>query len=237
MQALGDLAGGLAHELNNMLQPIVALGGVLVQRVPEGQDRHALDMILKSALRARDLIAQVQTFSRQDSLARADIDLGEALRATLSLIHSTVPSSVDLTVAVEPGTGVVWADAGQMGTVLLNLVSNAVDALPGRTGAIDISLTACDVGQEEADASPGLNPGRHLCLSVIDDGHGMDVDTVARVFDPFFSTKEVGRGTGLGLSVVHGIVTAHGGAVRVTSAPGRGTRVDVYLPLGRTAAD
>ena len=133
--------------------------------------------------------------------------------------------------AVEPGTGMVWADAGQMGTVLLNLVSNAVDALPRRTGRIGIALAAVDLDAAEAAAIGGLKPGRHAHLSVADDGRGMDAATAARVFDPFFSTKEVGRGTGLGLSVVHGIVTAHGGSIRVTSAPGEGARFDVFLPL------
>lgn len=231
-QALGDLAGGLAHELNNMLQPIVALSGLVAHRLPDGQDRQALDMVLKAALRARDLVAQVQTFSRHDVLAKTDVDLGEALQTPLNLVRSTLPSSVDLTVAVEPGAGSVRADAGQLGTVLLNLVSNAVDALPQRTGRIAISLTAVDLGWEQAAAIGGLKPGRHGCLSVVDNGHGMDAATMERVFDPFFSTKEVGRGTGLGLSVVHGIVTAHDGAVRVSSVPGEGTRIDVYLPLG-----
>jgi PAS domain S-box-containing protein len=231
VQSLGDLAGGLAHEFNNILQPIVALSGVVAQHVADGPDRRALDMILKAALRARDLVAQVQTFSRQDTLARTDVDLGEALQAPLDLVRSTVPSSVDLTVAVEPGAGTVKADAGQMGTVLLNLVSNAVDALPQRTGRIAISLATVDLDPAQVAAIAGLKPGRHVCLSVADNGHGMDAETAARVFDPFFSTKEVGRGTGLGLSVVHGIVAAHGGAVTVSSAPDGGTRFDVYLPL------
>ena len=235
MQALGDLAGGLAHELNNMLQPIVALSGVVAQRLPDGQDRHALDMVLKAALRARDLVAQVQTFSRQDTLAKTDVDLGQALQASLHLARSTLPASVDLTVAVEPGVGPVLADAGQLGTVVLNLVSNAVDALPRRSGRVAISLTTVDLDHGQVASIGGLKPGRHACLSVADDGHGMDAATAERVFDPFFSTKEVGRGTGLGLSVVHGIVTAHDGAVTISSVPNEGTRVDVYLPLGKPA--
>jgi len=232
LKALGDLAGGIAHELNNILQPVVSLSSVIAKRLPpEDRNRAAMEIILKAGMRGRDVVSQIMTFSRHSLRRRADVDIGEVLRAPLGVVRAAVPSSADLQVSIPTGIGVVSADADQMSTVLLNLVSNAVEALEGRIGRITISLSAVELDPDSGERPAELAAGRYARLTVADTGQGMDAETQARVFDPFFTTRDVGAGMGLGLSIVHGIVAAHGGAVTVTSAPGEGATFDVYLPL------
>ncbi len=236
LQALGDLAGGISHEINNLLVPVVTLSNALMKRLPEDDPhRQPLSLIHDAGLRARDIVAQILAFSRQEQIEREKGDIGAMLQAPLELIRSTPPPSVELNLDVPTNVGTVIADAGQLATVLVNLVSNAIDSLEGRSGEVSVSLKVVDVAPAEAEAVGLPEPGRYTRLRVTDSGHGMDSETVRRIFDPFFSTKEVGRGTGLGLSIVHGIVSAHHGSIDVASTPGAGTRVDVYIPLAETA--
>ncbi len=236
LQALGDLAGGISHEINNLLVPVVTLSNALMKRLPEDDPhRQPLSLIHDAGLRARDIVAQILAFSRQEQIEREKGDIGAMLQAPLELIRSTPPPSVELNLDVPTNVGTVIADAGHLATVLVNLVSNAIDSLEGRSGEVSVSLKVVDVAPAEAEAVGLPEPGRYTRLRVTDSGHGMDSETVRRIFDPFFSTKEVGRGTGLGLSIVHGIVSAHHGSIDVASTPGAGTRVDVYIPLAETA--
>ncbi len=238
LKALGDLAGGIAHEINNLLVPVVTLSNVLIKRTPADDPKHKpLNLIHTAGLRARDIVAQVLAFSRQEQIDRSNVDIGAVLQAPLQLIHSTIPSSVDLKLAVPQKGGVVFADAGQLATVLINLISNSVDSLNQRTGQIEVSLTTVDVDEAEADVLGVPMAGHYARLRVTDTGCGMDGETVGRIFDPFFSTKEVGKGTGLGLSIVHGVVAAHKGVIDVASTPGAGSRFDVYIPMAETAAE
>lgn len=232
LQALGDLAGGISHEINNLLVPVVTLSNALMKRLPEDDPhRQPLSLIHDAGLRARDIVAQILAFSRQEQIEREEGDIGAMLQAPLELIRSTPPPSVELNLDVPTNVGTVIADAGQLATVLVNLVSNAIDSLEGRSGEVSVSLKVVDVAPAAAEAVGLAEPGGYARLRVTDSGHGMDSETVRRIFDPFFSTKEVGRGTGLGLSIVHGIVSAHHGSIDVASTPGAGTRVDVYIPL------
>ena len=238
LQALGDLAGGISHEINNLLVPVVTLSNALMKRLADDDPhRQPLSLIHDAGLRARDIVAQILAFSRQDQIEREEGDIGAMLQAPLDLIRSTAPPSLTLNLDVPETVGAVIADAGQLATVLVNMVSNAIDSLEGSRGEVSVSLEAVNVAAAEADIVGLPEPGGYARLRVTDSGHGMDNETVRRIFDPFFSTKEVGRGTGLGLSIVHGIVSAHHGAIDVASTPGVGTRVDVYIPLAEPAGE
>jgi two-component system cell cycle sensor histidine kinase/response regulator CckA len=223
LEALGTLAGGAAHEINNALVPVIALTKMVASHLPEdSRDRRSLTTVLVGAERSRDLVKQILAFSRKDeSEQRHDrIDLAAVLRDALRLMHATVPTSIRLAEEIAPVPPIA-GDANQLQQVIVNLVTNAAHAIGERHGTITVGLRA---------------DGAALRLWVADTGCGMDEATKARIFEPFFTTKEVGKGTGLGLAVVHGIIKQHGGRIDVESAPGRGTRFDVVLPLQTVAS-
>jgi PAS domain S-box-containing protein len=220
LEALGTLAGGAAHEINNALVPVVALAKLMAAKFPEdSRERRNLMTMLAGAERSRDLVKQILAFSRKDEQEdrRESVDIAAVLRDALRLMRATVPTTIrlwDEIAAVPPVTG----DANQLHQVIVNLVTNAAQAIGDAHGTITLGVRA------EAD-------GAALRLWVADTGCGMDEATKARIFEPFFTTKDVGEGTGLGLSVVHGIITEHGGRIEVESERGCGTRFDILLPL------
>jgi signal transduction histidine kinase len=223
LEALGTLAGGIAHDLNNTLVPIVALSKSVARRLPEGsRDRASLELIMQAADRARDLASRILTFSRKEQVQHTLVNLEQVVRQGIKLLRSLVPTTMDLTAELAPVPPIL-ADPGQCYQILVNLVSNASRAIGTASGAITVRL--------EHDA--GAN---RAVLSVRDDGCGMDDATRRRIFEPFFTTRKVGEGTGLGLSVVHGIVTGHGGSIDVTSAPGEGTTFFIRFPCATEAA-
>jgi PAS domain S-box-containing protein len=219
LEALGTLAGGAAHEINNALVPVIALTKMVASHLPEdSRDRRSLGIVMIGAERSRDLVKQILAFSRKEDVPnrQESIDVAALLRDALGLMRATVPTSIHLAeeiAAVPPMLG----DANQLHQVIVNLVMNAAQAIGEAQGTITLGLRA------EADGSA-------LRLWVADTGCGMDAATKARIFEPFFTTKGVGRGTGLGLSVAHGIIKEHGGRIEVESTPGQGTRFDVFLP-------
>ncbi|HVA14101.1 MAG TPA: PAS domain-containing protein [Stellaceae bacterium] len=221
LEALGTLAGGIAHDLNNTLVPIMALSKLTARRFEHGNPVRAnLDTIFEASERARDLVRRVLAFSRKDEPEQHEANLGDVVREALKLMRATVPTSIQLDAAIAD-VPPIRADGSQIHQVITNLVSNAAGALTGGMGTITVSLGV-------AARVKGAN---EVCLSVADTGCGMDEATQQRMFEPFFTTKAVGQGTGLGLSIVHGIVASHGGHVEVKSAPGKGTRFDLYFPL------
>ena len=182
----------------------------------------------EAAHRARELVQQILSFSRQDESRRSEIEPCLLVDEALALFRSTLPAGVHITQQKKP-TGTVLADPTHLHQVLLNLLTNARHALAGRGGTIEIGLESRHLAPGEL-LHPALRPGPHVRLWVKDNGDGMPQNVADRVFEPFFTTKPVGQGTGLGLSVVHGIVTRMGGAILVDSAAGLGTRFDVYIP-------
>jgi two-component system, cell cycle sensor histidine kinase and response regulator CckA len=218
LEALGTLAGGVAHDLNNALVPVLALTKMVASRMPgESRERRNLDTVVQAASRARDLVQQVLSFSRKEERPREEIDLAAVTSEALRLLRASIPSTIRLEEVIAP-TPRILGDAGQWHQVMINLVTNAAQAIGATHGTIKVSL--------------GPEPdGEELRLSVGDTGCGMDAATKARIFEPFFTTKGVGQGTGLGLSVVHGIVTGLGGRIGVETAPGHGTRIDIVLPI------
>jgi PAS domain S-box-containing protein len=237
LEALGTLAGGVAHELNNALMPICALSKMMLETLrPESEDREDLEMIVIAGDRARNLVQQILSFSRkQDFLTqdapRKQVDLADLLRRSLQLLRLTVPATVRLSEEISP-VPLVLADADKLHQVVINLVTNAAQAIGWAIGTVTIGIAPA--GGPENGVSDSAGGGVRLWIA--DTGCGMDARTVERIFEPFFTTKEVGEGTGLGLSVVHGIISDHGGRVEVESEPGKGTKFTIHLPTSAAAA-
>ena len=230
MEAVGRLAGGIAHDFNNDLGGIIGYGEMLLEGAAEGsqEQRYARNLLI-AANRARDLVDRILIYSRSQKVARAPVDLGRVVRDTLEVIRGTLPATISLEPSVPEAPLAVIGDPTQLHQVVMNLCTNAVQAMGG-TGTLAVSLEAIDLEQERAFAQGALAPGRYASLVVKDTGAGMDAATLARIFEPFFTTKDVGRGTGLGLSLVYGIVTDSGGAIHVTSEPGQGSAFEIVLP-------
>jgi PAS domain S-box-containing protein len=231
MEALGTLAGGVAHDFNNILAAIMGNVELASQDVgPSHPAGESLEEIRKASRRAKDLVQRILAFGRQHPQPQGVIALGPVVEEAVKLLRASLPAGVELTATCEADTPTVLADATQIEQVLLNLGSNAWQALEGPVRRIDIGLDGITVDAAADDARAHLRPGRFARLTVADTGSGMDAATLERIFEPFFTTKPIGQGTGLGLSVVHGIVKAHGGTINVKSQPGVGTTFTLYFP-------
>ena len=232
MEAIGTLAGGVAHDFNNLLAAI--LGNLVLAREDVGEHHPAqesLAEISRAAIRARQLVQQILTFSRRQTQEMQRQPLKPLVEEALGLMRSLLPAGLKLVTRL-PSAGLqVLADATQMQQVLMNLCTNAWQSMDGGSGDITVALREVWLDASQALQLGGIASGTYACLSVADNGPGMDMETQRRIFEPFFTTKAPGAGTGLGLAVVHGIVKAHRGAISVHSQPGEGTRFDVYLPL------
>ena len=232
MEAIGTLAGGVAHDFNNLLAAI--LGNLALAREDVGAEHPAqesLGEISRAAIRARQLVQQILAFSRRQTQALQHQPLTPLVQEALGLLRSLLPAGVRLDTRLSAAVLPVLADATQIQQVLMNLCTNAWQALDGRAGDITVVLRQVSLDAVQALQLGAVSAGTYACLSVADNGPGMDTETQRRIFEPFFTTKAPGTGTGLGLAVVHGIVKAHRGAIAVHSEPGAGTRFDVYLPL------
>ncbi len=233
MQAVGTMAGGIAHDFNNILHAI--LGNVELAKAdaeaPAADARvlESLHEIEKAARRARDLVRQILAFSRNEAPERRAVQLPELMHETERLLHVTLPPGVTLLVEAPERLPAILADATQVEQALLNLCTNAVQALGTQAGQVRMRARRVQPQQRLAERLT-LTPGLYVALDVIDDGPGMDAATRARIFEPFYTTKPVGQGTGLGLPVVHGVMRTHGGAVDVQSAPGQGSCFTLYFP-------
>ncbi len=230
MEAIGRLAGGLAHDFNNLLTVIRGNADILLARIPAGDPlRRDVEQVTRAVDRASQLTAQLLAFGKQRPMEPVLLSLNGVVSDFMPLIRRTLDEDVRIHVALDPDTGRMRADASQLGQVLLNLVINARDAMP-EGGTLSITTRNSEI-DTTFPGSPGpLAPGPYVQLSVADTGIGMDDSIRARVFEPFFSTKAPGRGTGLGLSTAYGIVRQLGGHIWVYSEPGRGTTFKIYLP-------
>ena len=238
MQAVGVLAGGIAHDFNNLLTVILGAGQMArtaAESLPgTGNVRADIDEVLAAGERAAVLTGQLLAFSRRQVIQPRLLDVCELVGGMSSMLQRLVGERVSI-VTVLPGTPMrVFADQGQLTQVLMNLAVNARDAMPSG-GKVHINLRSIELSEENPLPAEGLAPGRYAVLSVSDTGAGIDPAIQHLVFDPFFTTKAVGHGTGLGLSTVYGIVVQLGGAVRLSSEPGVGTTIDVYIPLAEPA--
>ncbi len=234
MEAVGRLAGGIAHDFNNLLTVIVANLG-LIETAPSHQARELeIGEIEAAVQRGRTMVRQLLDFARQGAVELVPCDLGALASDVARMLQRVLPENIELECSAAPRVGVATADAGAMEQVLMNLVTNARDAMPDG-GRLRISVDVVRVGAEEAGQA-GVEPGAFVRTTVRDNGVGMDEETLRHLFDPFFTTKPVGKGTGLGLPMVYGLVRQHGGFVRVASERGRGTAVEVLVPVSLSPA-
>ncbi|MFT7401665.1 MAG: signal transduction histidine kinase/ActR/RegA family two-component response regulator [Hydrogenophaga sp.] len=233
MEAIGVLAGGIAHDFNNILAAI--LGNVVLAQEDVGEGHEALislAQIRQASVRARNLVQQILAFSRRQPVVPTRTALQTPIQETLTLLRATLPAGVQLQASLYEQPLTVLADATQLQQVVMNLCTNAWQALPVEGGRIDVQLNTVLPGMTTDPPPPaGLAGGGYARLRVRDNGSGMDEATQSHVFEPFFTTKPVGSGTGLGLAVVHGIVTSMGGLLSVHSALGQGSSFEVWLPL------
>ena len=235
MEAIGTMAGGIAHDFNNLLAIIAGNTEIIQRKHQAGNpfDKN-IDNIKSATGRAINLVKQILAFSRQDKHEFEAVDLHFVIYESLRLLRSTLPTSVEIISSIEDGAISVNADTTQLQQVIFNLCTNAVHAMDEK-GLLTIKLEGVDLATQDVPMPAGLQRGNYAKLSVTDTGTGMDKETIARVFDPFFTTKEVSKGTGMGLSVAHGIIKKHGGLITVDSSPGLGSTFNVYLPsIGET---
>lgn len=229
LEAVGALAGGIAHDFNNILSAIFGLGEIALEKAGCREDNtREIERILSAGERATVLVKKILTFSRRTEPVFALVNLNDTVRSVLALLERTIPKMIILDTRLAPDLLDVMADSSQLEQVIINLVSNAVDAIP-ESGRICLRTRNCEWEQPEEAPSPELAPGSYVVLAVEDDGPGMEPQIQKRMYDPFFTTKEVGRGTGLGLSIVFGAVRSHGGVITCESSPGGGTRFEVFL--------
>ena len=231
METIGTLAGGVAHDFNNILFPIVGHAEMLLEDVPKDSPfRDSLKEIYTSALRAKDLVKQILTFSRQEKSELKLMKMQPIIKEALKLIRSTIPTTIEIKQDINSGCGVIKADPTQIHQIVMNLSTNAYHAMEDTGGELQIRLK--EIKSEKFDLiNSDIEPGIYACLTIADTGVGMNKDLTEKIFDPFFTTKKQGKGTGMGLSVVHGIVMRMNGAIQVYSEPGKGTQFHVYLPL------
>lgn len=229
MEAIGTLAGGIAHDFNNILGALLGYAELLRTDLPEGtRGRSNLEQIIVAGLRAKELVKQILTFSHQVEQEFGEVQLSKLVKEVLKLLRASLPPSIEIKTELRDEDGVVVADATQMHQVLMNLCTNAYHAMEEGGGTLTIELDKEQV--TEAGRIPGLQPGTYLKLTVCDTGCGMDSDTIRHIFDPFYTTKPPGQGTGLGLAVVHGILKSHGGFIHVSSEAGKGSTFEIFLP-------
>ena len=221
LTALGTLAGGIAHDLNNTLVPIQALSKLVMREFPaDAPSRGDLETIHQASIQARDLVRQILAFSRKQELLNEPTDIAARLREALQMLRASVPSTIEIVERITP-IELILADGTQLQQVIVNLVANSAHAIGDDYGRVTVTL-------DEVPGEPGT--ARLVRISVADNGRGISPEIMHRMFEPFFTTKSVGEGTGLGLSVVHGIVTSHGGTIDVKSTPGQGTEFIILLP-------
>jgi signal transduction histidine kinase len=248
MEAIGTLAGGIAHDFNNILGVIIGYTELMMirsQNAGEDINKKNMDHVLKAADRAKELVKQILAFSRKDKKTKKPVLIAEIAVEVLSLLKKTLPSNIHIRTHIEDGLGPVMADSTQIHQVIMNLCANAAHAMRKNGGTLEIVLKEIDlingvIGSIETKNTIDKNDFKgHMFqqLTVSDSGHGMDAETLTRIFEPYFTKKKIGDGTGMGLSVVHGIVKSHGGEITVYSEPGNGSSFHIFLPQTKNKAE
>ncbi|MFP5213394.1 MAG: ATP-binding protein, partial [Acidobacteriota bacterium] len=232
MEAIGTLAGGIAHDFNNILGAILGYAEIMeVFDVPQDSPLYAnVREVIKAAHRARELVQQILTFSRQTETEPKPVEVGLIVKEVLKFLRASLPSTIEIHRSLEARTKTILADPTKIHQLLMNLCTNAGHAMTEKGGTLRVELTETVLDHRGKECFPDLAPGAYLQLTVSDTGHGMTPETVERIFDPYFTTKRRGEGTGLGLAIVHGIVKSYGGGIAVESAPGKGSVFRILFP-------
>ena len=231
MEAIGTLAGGIAHDFNNMLFPIVGHSEMLRADLPADSPlQHHVNMILEATMRSKDLVKQILAFSRQGHQEINLIKLQPIIKESIKLLRSSIPTTIDIQHEIDPGCGAIVADPTQVHQIFMNLATNSYHAMEDSGGRLKVDLKQVRMEPDQS-LLPDLTPGEYARLTVSDTGIGIEKAAMNKIFDPYFTTKATGKGTGLGLSVVQGIVKRCHGDICIYSEPGKGTEVQVYLPI------
>jgi CheY-like chemotaxis protein/anti-sigma regulatory factor (Ser/Thr protein kinase) len=235
MESIGTLAGGIAHDFNNILGVIVGQAELMEMYYADDHPeiRKGLVQLLGATGRAKELVKQILTFSHQSKRDRAPLDIAPVVEETVQFLRATLPSTIEIRAAIESRGSLVAAHPTDLHQVLMNLGTNAAHAMGESGGQLDIRLERIFLDETGAAQYVGLKTGAHLRVSVSDTGCGIPPEVRDRIFEPYFTTKEVGKGTGLGLAVVHGIVKSLSGRISVNSEPGRGTAFQILIPCTR----
>ena len=232
MEAVGTLAGGIAHDFNNILSVIIGYTElILMNGNVDSEVKQNLKEIFNASKHARDMVKQILAFSRQSKNERKPIQVRHIVKEALKMLRASLPATIKIQQKIEKNTGVIEADPTQFHQVLMNLCTNAAHAMHEKDGVLEISLSNIDWDQNADARPPELQPGPYLKLSVSDTGDGIHPEAQDQIFEPYFTTKEKGEGTGLGLAVVQGIIKSHNGAVTIESQVGQGSTFHVYLPI------
>ncbi|MCP3933671.1 MAG: PAS domain-containing protein, partial [Bacteroidetes bacterium] len=231
IESIGNLAGGIAHDFNNLLFPIIGMSEMLLEDLPQDSlEYENVQEIFIAGRRAGDLVQQILAFSRQSEHKMTPVRVQNVLKEVLKLTRSTIPSNIEIHENIQQDCGLIMADPTQVHQVAMNLITNAYHAIEDKNGAIDIKLEKMTLQDNELPDTV-LQSGQYVRLSVSDNGIGMSQNTISKIFEPYFTTKKQGKGTGLGLAVVYGIVKEHGGDIKVYSEIEKGTTFNIYLPL------
>jgi PAS domain S-box-containing protein len=237
MEAMGTLAGGIAHDFNNILAAIIGFTEMAIEDIPDHPEvKKSLGNVLKSAMRARDLVKQILAFSRKTSHERNPLPLTPLIKETIQLLRASIPTTIEIRLSVSATSDTVLAAPVEVQQVVMNLATNASLAMQERGGTMEISVTDIDFESDFPIFGPDVTPGEYVQLTVKDTGIGMTPDVLKRVFEPFFTTREVGKGTGMGLAMVYGIVEDLQGTITVESELGAGSTFRVLLPKLKTDA-
>jgi len=232
MEAIGALAGGIAHDFNNLLTVILGYTEMVMTDAPPGSGfAQDLDKVLTAAHRATDLVKQILTFSRQSTAERMPIRIQPLVKESLKMLRSSIPSTISINENIDPQCGAILADPTQVHQIVMNLCTNAFHAMEYSGGMLSVGLKTIRIDSQAPLAVRQLKPDDYIELTVSDTGTGIGTDIVAKIFDPYFTTKGVGKGTGMGLAIAHGIITSYGGAITVESTVGQGATFHVYFPV------
>ncbi|MGD9239749.1 MAG: ATP-binding protein [Desulfobacterales bacterium] len=229
MEAIGTMAGGIAHDFNNILSIILGNTELAIRDVAEWHPvRESLEDVRKACLRAKDVIRQLLSYSRKSGMQLKPLDLSVIIRESLKLVRSSLPSNIEIRQNFDEDPCFTLGDPTQINQILINLSTNAADAIGSTGGILGISLENVDIACHNPEVN--LEAGRYVKITISDTGVGISAEDIERIFDPYYTTKKVGRGTGMGLAVVYGIVETHRGRIKVSSNPGKGTAFEIFFP-------
>jgi signal transduction histidine kinase/ActR/RegA family two-component response regulator len=237
MESIGTLAGGIAHDFNNILSAIIGFSELAMDRTDKDSDiRDDLSEVLNAGNRAKELVKQILAFSRQTDHEPKPVRTDTIIKEVARLIRSTLPSTISIQTSIET-SGQIMADPTRIHQVLMNLCTNAYHAMHDTGGTLSIRLTAVSVQPDHTPPVPEMLPGNYINISIADTGIGIPLEIIPRIFDPYFTTKGQGEGTGLGLAVTHGVIKSHNGHIMVESEMGRGTSFHIYFPAIKQERD
>ncbi len=232
MEAIGTLAGGIAHDFNNILYSILGYTEMALEELDKDNAAHEMLLeVAKGGQRAAELVNQILAITRKREKEYGPVLVQVPAKEALRMLEGTLPSTIEISENIDEGCGAVMADATELHQIALNLCTNAYHAMRERGGTLSVKLEELQLDKSETDSHPDLQPIQYVRLVVADTGYGIQPETMGRIFEPYFTTKETGEGTGLGLATVHGIVRGYGGAITVESVPGQGSTFTVFLPL------